>query len=166
MTQCEIIEELYISRDLDICICKLIRIDHRQDFKHEFILNVYKIPAERLIALHKRNELKFYIVRSLINFAKSFNQYIPNTVDNIPELRQPEPIDMDARLEDERTEVRLLSYINNNLDSELNSPFYRCILEAYTKHGGMRKAARATGIHVSVISRSVKKIREHLAELL
>ena len=105
-------------------------------------------------------------MKNLIIMERYYMYIDNNTVDNIPELLQPEPMDMDNRLKDERIEVELINYINNNLDSSLNSPFYRCILEAYTKHGGMRKASRATGIHVSVISRSVKKIREHLKEMV
>lgn len=170
MTVNEIIERLYISKDLDDCIRKLVRRDHWEDFKQEFILKMYEIPEERLLGLNERNELKFYVVRSLINLVKLKHgiyqkRYLDyNTVydPDIMPMIQDETVEIDQRILDEAKEEQILNEVRYGLDNSFNSPFYRCILEAVDRCGSMREASRVTGIHVSVISRSIKKIREHL----
>lgn len=83
MTRHDIIESLYKSQDLDDCIRKMVRQDLRADFKHEYILKMYEVPEEKLIALYDRKELRFYAVRCLINLVKLkygvFNRLYNNT---------------------------------------------------------------------------------------
>lgn len=186
----EIIEHLYNSVEVDDCIRRMVRPDHQQDFKQELFLKIYEIPEERLIGLYERKELKFYVVRSLINLVKnSSSVYNKNYV--IPERAKVEPMKIDVsesndeykiglangesrmididdpddlikRIEFEEKEIMLIDEINNKLDDEFGTHYYRNLVHLITEHGSMREVSRRTGIPIASISEAVKKVRNHL----
>lgn len=166
MTVSAIIEQLYKSPDLDNCIRKMVRPDLWQDFKHELILTIYSnIPEQKLCDLHQRNELKFYVVRTIINLVKNKNQvYHRNYLLKLTELKNTEQIHLDELDKRKKLEDRELEIVGeiDRLDDRFNTFYYRELVKLIAKHGSMRAAARATGIEVSSISRAIKKVREHL----
>lgn len=172
MTLNAIMEGLYKSCDLDSCIKKTVRQDHQQDFKHELFLLLYEKPHELILSLYNTSGLTYYVVRIVLNlvnqkrniYHKTYNDYYITYDSAIVEKREQgcEGMTIVERLKDEEKEEKLINHINNNLDEPDKFPYYRELVKQVTIHGGMRAASRATGIDVSVISRSIKKVREKL----
>lgn len=180
-----IIEQLYNSKEVDDCIKKMVRQDHRQDFKQELFLKIYEIPQERMFALYQSNGLKFYIVRSLINLVKNNSSvYNKNYIrperdrveiycDNDEEKKDTQfideydPEDIIKRAASEDMEQWLVSEIDR-MDEELRTtdydemPYYKSLVYLIREQGGMRAASRLTGIPVASISEAVKKVRNYL----
>lgn len=180
MTVTQIIADLYISKDLDDCIKKVVRKDLWDDFKQELFLIIAGIPEERITTLHEKNHLRFYIVRCIINLSRSRSHSFHKKYLDVKTVYEGEAreentdgrgyfegdpasnkSELSRREQEEEKELLLLAEVAR-LDERFNSPFYRQIAEAVVKHGSMREASRQTGIHVSSISRAVKQIREHL----
>lgn len=191
MTVNHIIEQLYNSKEVDDCIRKMVRQDHRQDFKQELFLKIYEIPAQRLLMLDERKELKFYVVRCLINLVKNnssvYNKnYVKPERDNVTMwsdhktrkednddysaafkneamlLDLKNPDELAERIESEERECRAINEINNNFDDAFNTPYYRTLVHLISEHGSMREVSRQTGIPIASISEAVKKARNHL----
>ncbi len=166
-----IIEQLYRSTELDDCIARLVKQDHREDFKHELFIILYEKPSETLLALHRTGGLKFYVVRVAMNLARQtrnvfHKKYLSGIVtydsDQIQNVSAQDEC-LESRLIDEKKEQDMISELDK-VDDPDKFPYYKMLLEQVSKHKSMRETARATGIHVSTISRSIKKIREHLHE--
>lgn len=171
MTVNAIIEQLYLSTELDDCICKTVRQDHREDFKQELILKIYDIPGKRLRDLWSRNELKYYVVRTIINLVKNkhksyHKQYLDPSVtydtDKVDQLNKCEEIEcFEERMAFEERELKTLFEIDV-MDERFNTPYYKLLVYLLKDKGSMRAVSRLTGIPVSSISEAVKKIRNHL----
>lgn len=194
MTVNEIIESLYNSSEVDDCIRRMVREDHRKDFKQELFIKIYDIPAERLLALNERGEIKFYIVRSLINLVKNkssvYNknylrpEYEKIVMDQKTENRMADeqdgvfrsalptaslsdiddPEHLNQRAETEQKEMKMLEEINN-LDDRFGTHYYRTLVNLVSEAGSMREVSRRTGIPVASISEAVKKVRNHLKKI-
>lgn len=173
MTVHAIIERLYKSKDLDDCIRKTVREDHRNDFKHELFLLLYDKPQQLLIDLYNSSGLTYYVVRVILNLAtQKRNIYHRNYNDsNITydseKLTGPcdELPDFTERIQKEEKEIRLINEINFNLDDGGRFPYYRELVKLVDQYGGIRAASRATGIPKSSIAEAVKKVRNHLASI-
>lgn len=171
MTHHDIIERLYRSRELDDCISKLIRPDHRSDFKHELILVLYGLPHHFICSLFNSSGLTFYVVRSIINLSRNkhdvyLKNYTNQNIDLLPdmpnEIPSHEDCDMEKREAEEQREIDLLFEINHRLDDPDRFPYYRSIIEQVAKHGGIRAASRELGIPKTTIFNSIKKVRDKL----
>lgn len=171
MTINEIIEEIYTSKDFDDCIRKTVIPEHQADFKQELVLKIYDIPHPKLSELYYRNELKYYIVRIIINLVKNKNKsyhktylekgvvYDSEKVDKYNKHEEEE--DLEERWQHELRELQLLCEIDR-LDETMKTPFYKLLVYLIDKEGSMRAVSRLTGIPVSSISEAVKRVRNHL----
>lgn len=172
MTVNAIIEQLYKSPDLDDCIKKMVRTDHQEDFKHEIILLLYEKPHELILNLYNTSGLTYYVVRIVLNlvnqkrnvYHRMYNDYNITYDTSQIERKENESTNLEERLNAEERELELIDKIKN-FDDPAKFPFYKALVEQVQLHGGMRAASRATGIDVSVISRRIKKIRDHLNQV-
>jgi hypothetical protein len=71
MTKNQIIEKLYLSKNLNDCIKKMEPVDLQEDLKSEVIAIVCEWPEEKIVDLHTKNQLEFYVVRVILNQIKS-----------------------------------------------------------------------------------------------
>lgn len=173
MTVNEIIKELYCSNDLDDCIRKTVRHDHRQDFKQELFLLLYEKPHELLISLYNTSGLTYYVVKIVLNlvnqkrnvYHKKYNdQNITYDSDKLVHISK-EDVCITERMQKEQHEAMLINEINNGLDETFGNPYYRLLVYMVKDHGSMREVSRQTGIPVSSISESIKKVRNHLNKI-
>ena len=180
MTRCEIITELYKSKEIDSAIDKNLfhsktqAARNREDFKQELFLIISQIKEEILVQLHQSRQLRFYVVRIILNMNwQKNNEYnrvylnkkILYNTDELYTLNiSAEAECLEERIESEEKELELVRRIDN-LDQSLNSPAYRCLVLAVDKFGSQREVSKKTGIPASVISRSIKKVREHLTNV-
>lgn len=63
----KIISELYSSKDFNDCINKMEPEHLRADLKQEIILSLIEKPDELICSLAARGELKYYVVRMILN---------------------------------------------------------------------------------------------------
>lgn len=188
MTVNAIIEQLYRLKELDDCIKKMVRDDLQADFKQELFINILTIPEEKLKGMHLRKELKFYTVRILLNLVRGKNSrfnkaYVQPDRSAMPLIDGSDsksdeagrPMRIVERWDDvqeqdefinrqhrEDLEMRMVDEIDNGLDGEFNTPYYRHLVHLVDKWGSQREVARQTGIPVSTISEAIKKVRNHL----
>lgn len=174
MTTSEIIEDLYLSPEVDRCILKLVNKEYQEDFKQELFIIIATMKEEVIVTLHKRNQLKFYIARVILNLCRHkrkfyHKQYLDRSVtydtDAINRMNPPSDYNqMEERIAAEDREMQLVEAVEA-FDSTFNTPYFRMLVHVVNNTGSMREASRQTGIDVSVISRSMKKVREHLNKI-
>ncbi len=58
----EAIINSYSSKEVDDCIYKLVRDDHRKDFKQELFLKLLEVPCDKVMVISSKGELRYYIV--------------------------------------------------------------------------------------------------------
>lgn len=175
MTQHAIIEQLYKSKDLDDCIKKTVRQDHQADFKHELILLLYEKPADLILSLYNTSGLTFYVVRIVLNlvnqkrniYHRTYNDYtVLYDTDKLSAVKViHEEEDFEHRLKQEDKERAMIYEIENNLDTKFNTFYYRQLIEAVDRYGGIRATARALGIPKSSVHNSIKKVKDHLNKM-
>lgn len=66
-----IISELYQSKNFCDCINKFDQAHLREDLKQEVALIICAWPDDRVIELHRKGELNFYVVRVILNQMQS-----------------------------------------------------------------------------------------------
>jgi hypothetical protein len=171
VTTSEIISDLYISRELDDCISKMVRAGDRGDFKQELFLIVATIEEGIIKRLHDDNKLKFYVVKIIMNLAnQERNTYhkkyrstkVVYDTDKVMSLPHPaESSEMEMRQAREDKEMVLVHEVSN-LESKFKTHYYTRLCELIAEHGSMRAVSRLTGIPTMSISDAIKKVRNHL----
>jgi hypothetical protein len=94
-----IIQELWQSKDVDDAIKKMHPVEMQEDLKSELFLVVAELDENKLIELYKKNQLKFYMVRVMINMVRSskskFYKNYRNYQEYIPiEIQENEQVDV------------------------------------------------------------------------
>lgn len=163
----EILTELYLSDDLNACINKFINRSYRDDFKQDLFLYLQENCSERILELHGRGELKFYLASVIVKRTKDPNRWFRNygSFEDLPEnhAQSADTFDINERLLFEEKEEKMLQEIEH-LDDHFKTHFFRNVVKALAKHESMRELSRETGIPRNTISRAVKKVRDHLNE--
>lgn len=197
MTTSDIIEELYLSPEVDRCILKSVPFNHIEDFKQELFIIIGSMRDEVIHRLYEAKQIRFYVAKIILNLTRNRRDvyhkkyldhikkkvvYDPATVERITDGHEYYSIhkstihrnlvdqivsvqdDVTKRMQHEEREIRMLTEIEN-LDSTFNTPYFRMLIHTVNECGSMREASRQTGIDVSVISRSMAKIRKHLQSI-
>lgn len=71
MTKNQIIEQLFTGKNFNDCIRKMEPEHLQDDLRMEVIAIVCEWPEEKIIGLHKRKELDFFVVRVILNQIQS-----------------------------------------------------------------------------------------------
>lgn len=170
-----IVGNLYKSPDLNSCIAKMVKPDHQQDFKQELFLLLYQKPHELLLSLYNSSGLTYYVVRIILNlvnqkrnvYHKTYNDFAVTYDSESMDRMISEDDNFTERIQDEEKELQLLSEIDS-MDEKLRTPqfretpYYRHLVYLISQHKSQRAVSRLTGIPVSSISESVKRVRKHL----
>lgn len=174
MTTAGIIEELYLSPEVDRCIAKMVTKDLQGDFKQELFIIIGTMKADVLHTLYNTNRIKFYVTRIIINLAHQSrntflstykNNRVTYDTDAINRANPPSDYDqMEERIAAEDKELRQVAAVEN-MDEQFNTPYFRLLSHAVCDMGSMRKVSRETGVSVSAISRGIDKVRKHIADV-
>ena len=70
MVKSKIIEQFWNSKEVDEAFNKMQPEELRYDLKAEVFLVLCEMDEEKLIGMYQRCELKFYIVRTMLNMIK------------------------------------------------------------------------------------------------
>lgn len=66
-----IITELYQSKDINEAISKMQPIELQEDLRQEVFLVLCEMDEEKLFGMYEQGYLKYFIVRTILNMAKS-----------------------------------------------------------------------------------------------
>jgi len=70
-TRNEIIEELYLSKDISQALRKMQPASLRDDLRQEMFISLCTLSDEKFWNLYENNALKFYLVRAMLNMIYS-----------------------------------------------------------------------------------------------
>ncbi len=70
-TRNQIIEELYLSKDISQAIRKMQPAELRDDLRQEMFISLCTLSEEKFWNLHENNALKYYLVRAMLNMIRS-----------------------------------------------------------------------------------------------
>ena len=164
-TRNDIIAELSLSKDFNDCISKMEPVELQDDLRMEVLLILLE-SKEDIIGMHKRNELRFYAVRIILNliksntspFYKKYRGFVSEYRDDLYSIPEDEtvwtkiktvnptpsiatrPDDLDLRLQYEQREEMVMQIIDELYwyDKE--------ILKLYMKLGNYRAIEKETNI--------------------
>lgn len=147
-----IIAELWDSKDLNETLKKMKPVEIQEDLKSELFLIICEIEENKLIQLYNRKELKFYIVRIMLNIVRSSKNNFYKNYRNFDEYNNEEKPD------EQHEPVEIMKYIENLYW------YQKEILRLYTfefnKNASM--LSRATGIPYMSIIRTINQIKKDL----
>jgi len=66
-----VITELYQSKDINDAISKMQPIELQEDLRQEVFLVLCEMDEEKLLGMYEQGYLKYFIVRTILNMAKS-----------------------------------------------------------------------------------------------
>lgn len=93
MERNKIIEELWLSKEVNQAFSKMQPEDLRDDLKSEVFMVLLEMPEDKLIGMYKRNELRFFLVRVMLNMIKSDRSGFYKLYRNFVELDVKEKVD-------------------------------------------------------------------------
>lgn len=70
-TRNQIIEELYLSKDISQAIRKMQPAELRDDLRQEMFISLCTLSEEKFWNLYENNALKYYLVRAMLNMIRS-----------------------------------------------------------------------------------------------
>lgn len=147
-----IIAELWDSKDLNDTLKKMKPVEIQEDLKSELFLIICEIEENKLVQLYNRKELKFYIVRIMLNIVRSSKNNFYKNYRNFDEYNNEEKPD------EQYEPVEIMKYIENLYW------YQKEILRLYTfefnKNASM--LSRATGIPYMSIIRTINQIKKDL----
>lgn len=172
MTRNQIVTELFMSKAFNECIGKMEPAHIRDDLKQEVALVVCSLPDEKLIGIHQRGELNFYVARVIINMAnnrekhfyKNFRQFhyqlsecIDDDTPGVVIPAEPDPDFMEREMLEQVKDAAIESIDKLYwYDAEL--------VRLYMRLGNFRALERETGIPFiscyHTIKKSFKKLKE------
>ncbi len=156
----QIIEELFVGKNFNNCISKMEPDHLQEDLKMEVISIVCEWPNEKVIELHKKKELEFYVVRVVLNqiksntshFHKKYRKtYTPIENSNLIVVHKCQDEPIDERMIREEAEDLALDEINRLYwyDAEM--------IRLYLKLGSFRAIEEHTGIPFISCYKNIKK---------
>ncbi len=88
-----IISELWSSSDLNEALKKMKPVEIQEDLKSELFLIICEIEESKLIDLYDKKQLKFYIVRIMLNLVQSSKNKFFKNYRNFEEYNETEKPD-------------------------------------------------------------------------
>ena len=147
-----IISELWSSGDLNEALKKMKPVEIQEDLKSELFLIICEIDESKLIDLYDKKQLKFYIVRIMLNLVQSSKNKFFKNYRNFEEYNETEKPDE----QDEPIEV--MDYI------ESLYWYQKEILKLYTFdfNKNAKELSRQTGIPYMSLIRTLNQTKKEL----
>lgn len=155
MNREQIITEFYNSKDINQAISKMQPAYLQDELKQEVFLVLCEMPEERLFQMYNDEYLKYFIVRTILNMAKSdrstFYKKFREQLDEIPESFEMKKDDYDESL-------------NEKLDNAVKILHWyeRELLRLYSEEKNLLKISRDTNIPYRSILETIKKVKVFL----
>lgn len=155
MNREQIITEFYNSKDINQAISKMQPAYLQDELKQEVFLVLCEMPEERLFQMYNDEYLKYFIVRTILNMAKSdrstFYKKFREQLDEIPESFEIKKDEYDESL-------------NEKLDNAVKILHWyeRELLRLYSEEKNLLKISRDTNIPYRSILETIKKVKVFL----
>lgn len=99
VTRNDILVEFWQSHEVNEAISKMHPVELQEELKSELFLRIAEIPEEKLIDLYHKKQLRFYVVRIMLNLIRStdhkFYKKFRNFVEYVPiEIIEVEQLDV------------------------------------------------------------------------
>jgi hypothetical protein len=156
MNRNSIIVQLWDSKELIDAISKMQPEELQEDLRSELFKVLCEMDEDKLIDMHKRNVLKFYLVRTMINMMQS------NTSQFYRTYRKP----LNAEVELHDRDEELLNRVEDELSKLhwFSSDLLR--LYAINHNCNAKELSRVTGIPYMTIHRVLKLTKRELKKQL
>lgn len=150
----KILEEFYNSIEVNDAISKMHPVELQEDLKGELFLILAELPEEKLIGLYQAKQLRFYLVRVMLNLVRSTDKKFYGKYRNFVEYEEREIAD---EKQSDPTE-----FISNYFEGLYW--YEKELLRLYTFefNRNARQLSRATGIPYMSIIRTLNKTKQDL----
>jgi hypothetical protein len=159
MVKSKIIEQFWNSKEVDEAFNKMQPEELRYDLKAEVFLVLCEMDEEKLIGMYQRCELKFYIVRTMLNMIKSDRSSFYKNYRNYTEY-----VDTGAKVEDEQSDLV------DRMEKKMEGLhwYHKEILKLYAIDfkKNAKELSRKTGIPYMSIIRTLHKTKKELKQNL
>jgi len=150
----EILVEFWQSEEVNKAFSKMHPIELQDDLKSEVFLILSELPEDKLIALYDRKELRFYIVRVMLNLVQNANNQFYKKYRNFVEYTHKEIIEI---VQEDITDIVKISVDNLHW-------YKKELLRLYTEEFNCNPKAlsRDTGIPYMSIIRTLNITKSEL----
>ena len=150
----EILTEFWLSEEVNKAFSKMHPIELQDDLKSEVFLILAELPEEKIIGLYDRKELRFYIVRIMLNLVQNSNNQFFKQYRNFVEYTQKEIIE---QVQEDLTDKVNLSLVDLHW-------YKKELLRAYTEDFkcNAKALSRDTGIPYMSIIRTLNITKSEL----
>lgn len=150
----KILTEFYNSIEVNDAISKMHPVELQDDLKGELFLILAELPEEKLIGLYQAKQLRFYVVRVMLNLVRSTDKKFYTKYRNFVEYEEREIAD-----ESQADPTEFISKYFEGLYW-----YEKELLRLYTFEfsRNARQLSRATGIPYMSIIRTLNKTKQDL----
>lgn len=150
----KILTEFYNSVEVNDAISKMHPVELQEDLKGELFLILAELPEEKLIGLYQAKQLRFYVVRVMLNLVRSTDKKFYGKYRNFVEYEEREIAD--------ETQSDPTEFISKYFEGLYW--YEKELLRLYTFefNRNARQLSRATGIPYMSIIRTLNKTKQDL----
>lgn len=156
MVKNEILEQYWDLKEVNDAFAKMQPEELQYDLKAEVFLVLCEMNEEKLVGLFERNELKFYIVRIMLNMIKSDRSTFYKNYRNYSEF-----VDQDYPCDD-NDKTDMFEKLELNLDGLhwYNKEMLKLYAIDFKKNA--KELSRKTGIPYMSIIRTINKTKKQM----
>ena len=155
MDRNKIIEELWLSKEVNQAFAKMQPEDLQDDLKSEVFMVLLELPEDKLFGMYKRGELRFFLVRVMLNMIKSDRSGFYKMYRNFVEFNVKEKTENED-------EFNLFDRLE---DSMVDMHWYQAEiikLYAFNFNKNAKELSKDTGIPYMSIIRTLKQAKTEL----
>jgi hypothetical protein len=147
-----IIQEMYLSTDINDAIGKMNPIDLQDDLRQEVFLVLCEMDEAKLFEMYEQGYLKYFIVRTILNMAKSDRS---NFYKKFRQVYQEIPVHYEIQKEEYNEDLI------NKLEKGLGVLHWyeREIFRLYAKDKNLLQVSRETKIPYRSLIKTVRKTK-------
>jgi hypothetical protein len=162
MVKNKILAEFWDLKEVNEAFGKMQPEELRYDLKAEVFLVLCEMDEQKLIGLYERNELRFYIVRTMLNMIKSDRSTFYKNYRNHIEFVASDLNREIKRINDEPTD--LIDKLEKNLEGLhwYNKEILKLYAIDFKKNA--KELSRKTGIPYMSIVRTINKTKKQMKQ--
>jgi hypothetical protein len=157
MVKNKILAEYWTLKEVNDAFAKMHPEELQYDLKAEVFLVLCEMNEDKLIGMYERNELKFYIVRIMLNMIKSDRSNFYKSYRNYTEY-----VDNDTEAEVNFDKLDLVDKLEKNLEGLhwYNKEILKLYAIDFKKNA--KELSRKTGIPYMSIVRTINKTKKQM----
>jgi hypothetical protein len=157
MSRNKIIAEFWESKSVNEAFEKMQPVELQADLKAEVFLVLCEMEEDKLIGLYQRNELKYYMVRIMLNMIKSDRSNFFKNYRNYVELENDQEV---ASVESDPEEAYQKIELHLQNLHWYNRELFKLYALDFKKNA--KELSRKTGIPYMSIVRSINKTKAEI----